>query len=568
MKRLFLFVCAVAASATLLGAERAVVTGGRAVELVGANGAKAEAGDGCVVLADHKAMYYASGVPEGPDVEVRVKMAIDGLAKSAAIVKLGDQFYGFEGADGKVFSGGGVLAKANLRGQSPAVQEGRIFELVVTRAGGRMRLAIDGKELFNVPDRRSTFGPVALRPWRATMRVYDFTVKAGLFAPVAEVFARERKTARIAETFPWVDLSGDKTKDVIVAEGSPDLYQGHPTTALLPDGRIIAVWCTPHGGWCGPAAESVDGGRTWTRIDDRFPEGFRRHVNCPSIYRLVGPDGKARLWVWSQAKMRPDAKDCRDHREWGEAMPSVMSEDEGRTWKEMPALGRKFLCIMAFSSIVRLKDGSYLGLYHTGPDGIDRSPLGVLQSVTKDGGFTWSEPRSVCAVPGKDPCEPYVFRSPDGDELCCLIRENTHEGCSLMMFSRDEGKTWSKAEDAPWALSGDRHQGVQLPDGRMVIVFRDMAPKSPTRGHFVAWVGPYAAIRSREVKGTYRVKLLHSYAGSDCGYPGIHLLPDGTVVATTYIKYWNDARKQSVVCTRFRVDETDRRIGRDEHRRE
>ena len=96
-----------------------------------------------------------------------------------------------------------------------------------------------------------------------------------------------------------------------------------------------------------------------------------------------------------------------------------------------------------------------------------------------------------------------------------------------------------------------------------MIVFRDMAPKSPTRGHFVAWVGPYAAIKSKETKGTYRVKLLHSYAGGDCGYPGIHLLPDGTVVATTYIKYWDDARKQSVVCTRFRVDETDRRIGLD-----
>ena len=368
---------------------------------------------------------------------------------------------------------------------------------------------------------------------------------------------------RTAETFPWVDLSGDKTKDVIVAEGRPDLYQGHPTTALLPDGRIIAVWCTPHGGWCGPAAESCDGGRTWTRIDDRFPEAFRRHVNCPSIYRLVGPDGKARLWVWSQVKMRPDAKHHRDHRERGEAMPSVMSEDEGKTWKEMPALGDAFRCVMAFSSVVRLKDGSYLGLFHRGPGGHDRVPLEVLQSVTKDGGFTWSEPQVVCAIDGKNPCEPYVFRSPDGGELCCLIRENTHTGCSLMMFSRDEGKTWSAAEDAPWALTGDRHQGVQLPDGRLVIVFRDMAPQSPTRGHFVAWVGPYAAIKSKETKGTYRVKLLHSYAGGDCGYPGIHLLPDGTVVATTYIKYWDDARKQSVVCTRFRVDETDRRIGLD-----
>ena len=99
---------------------------------------------------------------------------------------------------------------------------------------------------------------------------------------------------RSAAGFPLVDLSGDKSKDVLLAAGRPDLYQGHPTTVLLPDQRLIAVWCVPHGGWCGPAAESCDGGKSWMRIDGRFPAGFGRNVNCPSIYRLVGPDGKAR----------------------------------------------------------------------------------------------------------------------------------------------------------------------------------------------------------------------------------------------------------------------------------
>ena len=152
---------------------------------------------------------------------------------------------------------------------------------------------------------------------------------------------------------PVVDLSGDKAKDVIIAEGTPDCYQGHPTTALLPDGRLIAVWCTPHGGWCGPAAESSDGGKSWKRIDSRFPAGFSRGVNCPSIYRLVGPDGRARLWVWSQVKMRADAKGHNDHRELGEPMPSVMSEDDGITWRDMPPRGPDFRCVMTFSSIVR-----------------------------------------------------------------------------------------------------------------------------------------------------------------------------------------------------------------------
>ena len=103
---------------------------------------------------------------------------------------------------------------------------------------------------------------------------------------------------------PVIDLTGDTVRDSVVAEGTATVYQGHPTTVTTEDGRIIVVWCTPHGGHCGPAAESSDGGRTWTRIDDRFPAGYSRHVNCPSIYRLVDPDGKSRLWVWSEAKMR------------------------------------------------------------------------------------------------------------------------------------------------------------------------------------------------------------------------------------------------------------------------
>jgi photosystem II stability/assembly factor-like uncharacterized protein len=83
-----------------------------------------------------------------------------------------------------------------------------------------------------------------------------------------------------------------------------------------------------------------------------------------------------------------------------------------------------------------------------------------------------------------------------------------------------------------------------------------MAPESPTRGHFVAWVGTYEDIQKKK-PGEYRVKLLHSYAGTDCGYPGMELLPDGTIIAITYIKYWDNSNKHSVVSTRFNIRETD-----------
>ncbi len=42
-----------------------------------------------------------------------------------------------------------------------------------------------------------------------------------------------------------------------------------------------------------------------------------------------------------------------------------------------------------------------------------------MQTRTIDGGMTWSRPEIIADVEEKLPCEPYVFRRPDGDELCC-----------------------------------------------------------------------------------------------------------------------------------------------------
>jgi len=344
-----------------------------------------------------------------------------------------------------------------------------------------------------------------------------------------------------------VDISSETDRHVVIAQGTDEVYQGHPTTLLMPDGKtIFCVWTYDHGGACGPMARSDDAGLSWTRIDEILPEGLRQHRNCPSIYRMVAPDGTERLWVFSA---QPD-------------MPRIVSEDGGRTWREMGPLGLP--CVMTFSSVIQLKNGNYLGMYHRRMDAVtgesDRAvPLNVVSVETADGGLTWSLPRVVAAVDGKMPCEPYVFRSPDGNELCCIMRENTHTGNSLQMFSQDEGETWSAPQDTCWGLTGDRHQGVYSTDGRQVITFRDMAPESPTHGHFVAWVGTYEEIKSGE-PGQCRIKLLHSYAGRDCGYPGIELLPDGAILTTTYIKYEEGETKHSVVSVRFKMEEIDEQL--------
>jgi sialidase-1 len=336
-------------------------------------------------------------------------------------------------------------------------------------------------------------------------------------------------------SLPLVDISDQIGRHVVIAQGTESTYQGHPTTLLMPDAKtMFAVWSINHGGPAGPMARSDDGGLTWTRLDQQLPEGFRQHRNCPSIYRMVDSDGHERLWVFSA---QPN-------------MPRIVSQDGGQTWEEMEPLG--FRCVMTFSSILRLKNGDHVGYYHHRRGEL----LDVLETRTKDGGVTWSTPRVIAAVEGKKPCEPFVFRSPAGNELCCLMRENTHKGHSLMMFSDDESNSWTQPVETPWGLTGDRHMGVVTEDGRWVIAFRDQAPGSATRGHFVAWVGTYEDIR-RGRPGQYRIKLLHSYAGGDCGYPGMERLPDGTIIATTYIKYQPGKKKHSVISTRFKIQETD-----------
>ena len=342
---------------------------------------------------------------------------------------------------------------------------------------------------------------------------------------------------------PWADISGQTSRQVVVSAGTADLYNGHPTTVLMDDGKtMICTWSSGHGGPADFIGFSVDAGQTW-RVQPA-PTEWKGLVNCPSIYKLTDKKGKQRLFVFAQVDVGAAYRD----------MGYSVSEDGGKTWSGIKVLAKP--CIMAFTSIIRLSNGDYLGMYHRGNSDQDRAPLKVWQSVSHDGGLTWDESALVGEVPGKSPCEPCVFRSPDGKTLICVTRENQRQGNSLFMRSNDEGRTWSTMRETPWGLTGDRHMMRYLPDGRLIFVFRDMAPGSPTKGHFVAWVGTYGDVTGG-LSGQYKVKLLHNYAGSDCGYPGLEALPDGTIVATTYIKYHPGKEKHSVVSVRFKIEELD-----------
>lgn len=353
--------------------------------------------------------------------------------------------------------------------------------------------------------------------------------------------ARAQEAPPRGYSIPLVDLAGEAHRQVLV-DREPGQYLGHPTTVLLEDGRtMLAVYPKGHGRGPIVMKRSTDGGKTWSeRLP--VPENWSTSKETPTIYRVVGPDSTERLILFSG--LYP--------------VRMAVSEDDGATWSPLEPIG-DFGGIVAMSDLVRLKNGDYLAFFHD--DGRffrgDGEPgqFYVYQTCSTDGGLTWGEPEVVVTHPEADLSEPGVIRSPDGDQLAMLLRENSRQFNSMITFSDDEGKTWSNPVELPGALTGDRHQAAYAPDGRLFISFRDMAHESPTRGDWVGWVGTYEDLaQGRE--GQYRVRLMDNKEGADTAYPGVEVLPDGTFVVTTY-GHWTEGEPPYIMGVRFTLDELD-----------
>ena len=91
----------------------------------------------------------------------------------------------------------------------------------------------------------------------------------------------------------------------------------------------------------------------------------------------------------------------------------------------------------------------------------------LFKTFSKDGGLTWNKPQTVFKSSEVHLCEPGLIRSPDGKKIAVLLRENSRKKNSHIIFSEDEGKTWSSPRELPLSLTGDRHIGKYAPDGRL-----------------------------------------------------------------------------------------------------
>jgi photosystem II stability/assembly factor-like uncharacterized protein len=348
-----------------------------------------------------------------------------------------------------------------------------------------------------------------------------------------------------------IDLNGQRSRQVVV-DREKGQYLGHPTTCLLEDGKtILCVYPKGHGRGAIVYKRSTDGGLTWSKRL-ATPKSWSTSKEVPTLHRVVDANGKKRIIMWSglyPARL-------------------AVTEDDGKTWSELKKVGDwGGIVIMGFVEKLTTGKGHYLAMFHDDgrfftnvPVKNEKRTMTLYKTFSKDGGLTWSFPQAVFGSSEVHLCEPGCIRSPDGKKLAVLLRENARGKNSHVIFSADEGKTWSEPRELPLSLTGDRHTGKYGPDGRLFISFRCRSPKHlakdrPFEGDWVGWVGTWDDIEQGR-NGQYSVRLKDNTKGYDTTYPGVEVLPDGTFVTTTY-GHWDQGEQPYILSVRFKFRELD-----------
>lgn len=384
--------------------------------------------------------------------------------------------------------------------------------------------------------------------------VSGLVLLAGLAA--IDLVAEEAVLTRI----PFIDLAHDYYRQVLV-DREAGQYLGHPATCLLDDGKtILAVYPKGHGKGGIIYKRSADGGLTWSK---RLwtPGSWESSKEVPTLHRVIDASGKKRIILFSG--LYP--------------IRSAVTENDGFHWSELNPIG-DFGGIVAMGCHypVRNKPGHYIALFHDDGrfirvNGERKTPvvMTLYKTLSTDGGLTWGEPDVIYGSSEIHLCEPGVIRSPDGSQLAVLLRENRRVRNSHIMFSGDEGRTWSEPRELPITLTGDRHTGKYGPDGRLFISFRGVTPskefsfqdsgsdvgKMPTNGDWAGWVGTWDDL-IQGTPGQYVVRLMDNKKGYDTTYPGVEVLPDGTFVVVTY-GHWTENEEPYIMSVRFKLNELD-----------
>jgi len=269
----------------------------------------------------------------------------------------------------------------------------------------------------------------------------------------------------------------DQSERQVMIYRDDRIFAKNPDVVLLPSGKMLCVFNETDYHWPTEFSrikllESTDYGKSWNNfriIDEAYSSRGEERWVTPRISRLS--DG--RLVIICD---HDDFHHCHESQPPG--IYAWWSEDEGRTWSSRMPTGIPGIepdRVRELNNGVLLVGSHYMFR--------DTQKLGEFVVSSLDGGKTWQ----VLSIVGKDRvhhfCEGAILSLKSG-RLVCIMRENNHNNYpSYVAFSDDEGRSWSKPQPAPF--SGDRPFPGQLPDGRVLVTYRNQAGIPG----LYAWVG-------------------------------------------------------------------------------
>lgn len=431
-----------------------------------------------------------------------------------------------------------------------------------------------------------------------TAAVICTCVYFGLYSSIGKAYTTQRLDLSVAPNNVPEELKYLYDFSVVDFGDGGENYLAHPDSIMMPDEngtiKFHTFYALGHGRGEIAVKTSDDGGITYSSRLKNLPESWKYSEETPTVYELNFTDGKVRYILISA---------CPKWQGYEQGNGFCVSiTDDNYHWSEFKRFygegdNPHLYPIVAMSSLVRLKENGefvdkWLGFFHDDKfklysteltfDGDEMkwsTPVEYLKNSYDDDGKHIDQTLKAKAVKS---CEVLVIRSESGqgDVLCMIARSNTKLINSLMAFSYDEGKTWSKLKEVPSELNGERHKAIY--DGnRLFITFRSVVRDSKTKigskkNHFVsegwvAWVGTFDDLENWYYNSTcnsqYRLKLAHSYldgqsspefvANDDTGYCGLAMI-DEYIVATTYGRMLPDSDKTIIISKRIKLSDLDK----------
>lgn len=376
-----------------------------------------------------------------------------------------------------------------------------------------------------------------------------------------EVTIEVSKKLTISNTLETYELPANRLTDIERSPGGDRQYLGQPDMVRTSTGRLITAYPKGHGK--GPIIMQIsdDNGETWIEKNNT-PSSWIGSQETPTLYVLPLENGKERIMMITACPgWGTDSNGNKTG--WN----TSYSDDNGDTWTEYKhwyskhGNGKENKSIVGMASLVQLKDESgnyiqkWMGVYHD----YDYVNYKTYLTFNENGEEQWSEPEPYLSdyrniESTYKMCEIGMFRSPDGKRIVGLARSQSHHNPATMIYSDDEGKTWSKPMDLPGSLAGERHKAAYDPiSGRLVISFREIqydlngnntfdGDADWTAGEWVAWVGTYEDLMEQR-DGQYRIEICKDYSKSDksgdTGYAGVVVLDDGTFIMDSY-GHWDE----------------------------